>query len=75
MPAIEKNSYVIATKEIEPLEVRPMPAVFQIVSRASGQMLSATGLPEPTVITQLPASDQNPYQRWTLQPQDSAEDF
>lgn len=52
-----------------------MPAVFQIVSRASGQALSAIGLPKPTVITQLPAGDQNPYQTWTLQPQDSAEDF
>jgi hypothetical protein len=52
-----------------------MPAVFQIVSRASGQALIAIGLPEPTVITQLPASDQNPYQRWTLQRQDSSEDF
>jgi hypothetical protein len=52
-----------------------MPAVFQIVSRASGKALSAVGLPEPTVITQLPTSDQDPFQKWTLQPQDSAEDF
>jgi hypothetical protein len=53
-----------------------MPAVFQIVSRASGKALSAVGLPDPSIVTQLPASDENPTQRWTLEPtDDSAEDF
>jgi hypothetical protein len=52
-----------------------MPAVFKIVSRASGKALTALGLPEPTVITQLPADEFLRFQGWTLQPQDSAEDF
>ena len=52
-----------------------MPAVFKIVSRASGKALTALGLPEPTGITQLPADEFLRFQGWTLQPQDSAEDF
>ncbi len=53
-----------------------MPAVFKIVSRASSKPLTALGLPDPSGITQLPAIDEYlPFQSWTLQPQDSAEDF
>ncbi|MBV9918451.1 MAG: RICIN domain-containing protein [Solirubrobacterales bacterium] len=52
-----------------------MPAVFKIVSRASGKALTALGLPEPTGITQLPAIDEYlRFQSWTLQPLDRAED-
>jgi hypothetical protein len=53
-----------------------MPAVFKIVSRASGKPLTALGLPDPTGITQLPDADE--YLRlesWTLQPLDRADDF
>jgi hypothetical protein len=53
-----------------------MPAVFKIVSRASGKPLTAPGLPDPSGITQLPAADEYlRFQSWTLRPQDSAEDF
>jgi hypothetical protein len=53
-----------------------MPAVFKIVSRASGKPLTALGLPDPTGITQLPPADEYlPFQSWTLDRQDSAEDF
>jgi hypothetical protein len=52
-----------------------MPAVFKIVSRASGKALTALGLPQPTGITQLPADEFLRFQGWTLHRQDSAEDF
>jgi hypothetical protein len=52
-----------------------MPAVFQIVSRASGKAFSALGLPDQSIITQFTTSEEDPNQWWTLQPQDSAEDF
>ena len=53
-----------------------MPAVFKIVSRASGKPLTALGLPDPTGITQLPDADEYlRFQSWTLLPQDRAGDF
>jgi hypothetical protein len=57
-----------------PQKESPMPAVFQIVSRASGQALTCIAS-NPFSVYQMAVSDQVPAQFWTLQRQDSAEDF
>ena len=51
-----------------------MPATVQIVSRASGNAITAIGSPGDFFLFQEPIDEEAVLQRWTLQPQDSAED-
>ena len=51
-----------------------MPATVQIVSRASGNAVTAIGSPGDIFLFQEPIDEEAVLQRWTLQPQDSAED-
>jgi hypothetical protein len=51
-----------------------MPATVQIVSRASGNAVTAIGSPDDIFLFQEPIDEEAVLQRWTLQPQDSAED-
>ena len=51
-----------------------MPATVQIVSRASGNAVTAAGSPGDIFLFQEPIDEEAVLQRWTLQPQDSAED-
>lgn len=51
-----------------------MSAVFQIVSRASGNALMWLGVADDTAVFQDTIIDGAASQMWTLQPQDSAQD-
>ena len=51
-----------------------MPATVQIVSRASGNAITAIGSPGDFFLFQQPIEEGAALQWWTLQPQDSAAD-